>query len=435
MVAILLPVLLGVTALVIDGALMMSAAREAQSAADAGAMAAAVDLVRGRSSLQAEATATTFVQTHNGLSNAVLTVHHPPSSGAYEGNSRYVEVIVQRPVQTFLMHVLGASRDQTVKGRAVAGYRPVTPTAGVIALDPDARPGLSVSGGGTLTVNGGVIVNSEGGGVDELGQPINNGNTGYAASSSNNGQLLASDFQIVGGVNTPANFKNIDPYNSTSPLHTGALVHSDPLRYLPPPTIANGANPTEYPAVSVSGNQTVTLSPGIYPSIRISAGKAIFQPGIYIIRGGDLTITDQDVTAFGVMFYITGSDYNVSTGWPDAGDMENRPPATSTTTFGSVTINAGLNFSGYDQVGSPFDGMLFYQRRWNTRTFDIQGNSYAGNLAGTIYSKWAGVKVAGQGTYGSQFVVKSLDVAGTGNVTIDYANKSLVSANQVFLVE
>lgn len=435
LVAILLPVLVGMTALVIDGALLTSASRQAQSAADAAATAAAFDLMLGRSTAHAEETAKTFVQQHNGLPAAVVTLNVPPTSGPFEGNSRYAEAVVNSPIRTWLIQVLGISPDQTVVGRAVAGYRPVAPTADVIVLDPDARPGLSVSGGGTLSINGGVIVNSEGGGLDENGAPIGNGSTGFAATISNNGQLYATDIHTVGGVNTPANFKNYDPNNPNSPLRTGALHHSDPLSTLPPPTIANGANPTVHPAVSVSGNQTVTLSPGIYPSISVSSGKAIFEPGIYIIRGGDLKITDQDVLAKGVMFYLTGSDYDVSTGWPDAGDLENPPPASGTASFGGVTINAGLRFSGYDNSASPFHGMLFYQRRLNTKAFNIQGNSAAGNLAGTIYAKWAPVKISGQGTYGAQFIVKNLDVSGSGTVTIDHTNQVLASANHISLVE
>ena len=47
MFAILLPVLLGMTGLVIDGGLLMAAHRQVQNAADAAALAAAMDKYRG----------------------------------------------------------------------------------------------------------------------------------------------------------------------------------------------------------------------------------------------------------------------------------------------------------------------------------------------------------------------------------------------------
>jgi Flp pilus assembly protein TadG len=433
--ALLLPVLLGVTGLVIDVGLMLVLSRRTQNAADAAAMAAAVDLLQGRSATVARATAQAYVQTHNGLSTATVTTNIPPSRGPYAGNSRFVEVIVQSPLQTVLIQVLGVNRGQTVRRLAVAGMRPIGATPGVIALNPNARPGISLGGGSSLRVNGTIIVNSEGGGLDEWGSPIGNGNSGVAMSASNNATIQANDIQVVGGVNTPSNFLNYDPSNPNSPLHTRAMPVPDPFLYLPPPMVSNGANPTVYPAVSVSGSDSVTLGPGVYPSIKISSGTVVFQPGIYIIRGGDLQVTEEKVTANGVMFYLTGSDYNVSTGWPDIADLAKAPPADGNPSFGSVTINAGLKFWGLDNTSSPFNGMLFYQRRLNTNAFSLQGNSSAGNLSGTIYTKWAQMKISGQGNYGAQFVVNDVALSGNGTVNIDYGTTTLARSNQVALVE
>src|SRR5690606_30730513 len=112
-----------------------------------------------------------------------------------------------------------------------------------------------------------------------------------------------------------------------------------------------------------------------------------------------------------------------------------RPPQPTSASFGSVTINAGLKFSGYNDTTSPFNGLMFYQRRWNTQAFNIQGNSASGNLAGAIYAKWASMKVAGLGTYDAQFVVGEFETTGTGAVTISESAAMAVRANQAFLVE
>lgn len=433
--AILLPILLGCAGLVIDIGVLMVAARQSQNAADAAAMAGAVDLLLGRPTATARTTAQSYVQTLHELNASQVTVNIPPTTGPYAGTDGYVEVFVQTPTRTSFIQVLGVNRDQFVRSAAIAGVRPRPAIPALLALNPAARPGLAVGGNGSLVVNGNITVNSNGGGVDQNGNPIGNGNTGTAASVSNNGTVQAPDIRIVGGVNNPANFEPYDPAVTTSPLRTGQLPLEDPLEYLPPPTIATGANPTVYPAVSVTGNTTVTLTPGIYPSIQIQSGTVVFEPGIYIIRGGDLVVTEDRVTANGVMFYITGSDYDVTSGLPDSGDIGAVPPDSGGASFGGVTINASMQFHGLNDPSSPFHGMLFYQRRLNTNSFSLAGNSAAGNLSGTFYSKWASLDISGQGTYGSQIIAADVKLTGNGTVTIDPGNDPVVAADMVALVQ
>ena len=82
-----------------------------------------------------------------------------------------------------------------------------------------------------------------------------------------------------------------------------------------------------------------------------------------------------------------------------------------------------------------FNGMLFYQRRWNTEIMQIEGNSSTGDLTGTLYSKWGQVKITGQGTYDAQFVVGEMDISGLGDVTLVYDGDSVGKAPKIFLVE
>src|SRR5437764_11777902 len=83
--ALILPVLLGMTGLVIDGGMLLAAHRQARNAADAAALAAALDLLNGKSLATAQATATTFVHSYNNLSKATVTTRLP-TSGPYSGN-------------------------------------------------------------------------------------------------------------------------------------------------------------------------------------------------------------------------------------------------------------------------------------------------------------------------------------------------------------
>ena len=359
---------------------------------------------------------------------------------------------------------------------------------GVAVLDPDARPGIAVSGGGALKVKGMVIDNSEGGGVDEHNVPVNNGNSGVAASSGNNGSFLAKDIRVVGGVDKPANYKNIDPSDPSNVLHCNQLPIPDPLLDLPTPAVADGAglaggvddhnhgtvdatnsnlnfnDPTtdltiKNKIIPINGVNTLVLYPGIYKSISITGGNVQFLPGIYVLSpqqntANSLKITGGTVTAEGVMFYNTGNSYSAQSGTPDVNDGSHkavgRPSdlGDGTQYWGSFQINAGMKFSALDHskfaypsyANGPnpsqvFDGMLFYQRRRNNSSLSITGDSSAGLLAGTLYAKWANVQISGQGTYDAQFVVGSMSITGQGNVTVNYAGKNLGKAPWVFLVE
>jgi Flp pilus assembly protein TadG len=487
--AFLLVVLLGMVGLVIDGGLLMASHRHAQNAADAAALAAAHDIMYGAGN--AQGTADTYVKTHNGLSNATVTVNMPPTSGHHMIDG-YVEVIVDDPVSTFFIHILpGVNPDQTVRARAVAGSEMVTAGAGVCVLDPDARPGLTVGGIGRLVVNGLVIDNSEGGGVDEYGVDVNNGNTGTAASVSNAGQFLATNVRVVGGVNNPDNF---EPYyaGDPSPLHCNQLPFPDPLLTLATPTVNNGVvnenrgdpnatnlNPVlndpsglNYIANYVDNDPyyiedpvndpdnvmpTMVLHPGIYNSIDVTGGKVYLIPGIYVLSSkkqnqDTVNITGGNVFGKGIMIYNTGNSYDAISGAPDVNDKKQKPPIPGDDSLlGAIKINAAMLFSPIDvteynygnpprftgdvPVSSEFDGMLFYQRRGSSMGLDIQGDAEEGMLEGTLYAKWGHTKISGQGTYDAQFVVGSMAIDGQGDVTINFVGGKKGKAPQVFLVE
>src|SRR5712692_427296 len=244
---VLAPVLVGWVGLVIDGGLLMAGQRQAQNAADAAAMAGAMDKMRGGSNATALAAANNFL-TYNGLSNAPPLVlgtsfNISPKEGPHTGDSQYVEVIVTNPVQTYFIQALGATSTANVTARAVAGYEAVTAGEGGAVLNPNATPGLSISGGATLLVHGRVVVNSQGAGYDQNGNYINLGYSQYAATTGNNSSIEGTDIRVVGGVDTPANFQNV-PGNVGNPLHAGELPEPDPLVNLGTPTTANGVSST-----------------------------------------------------------------------------------------------------------------------------------------------------------------------------------------------
>ena len=449
--ALTLPALLGMTGLVIDSGMLMATHRTAQNAADAGAMATAMDLYRGSSRSTAETTGTTFIQTYNHLSSATVTINIPPLSGAYSGNASYAETIVSIPYTTSLIQVLGASSSQTISARSVAGYEPIGAGQGVIALRTDVIPGLGISGSGQFVVNGGVVVNSLGGGVDQYGNTVSG--SGYGIGTTGSGFLKAVSVEVAGGVNNPSYFRNYDSGNPNSPLFARAPVVPDPLQSLPTPNTSNGVvgaywqylgngqwgTASSPQVVSITGSQPVTFSPGLYGKVTVSgSGTITFNPGIYVIMGGGFnisgsgTITDNNQ---GVMIYNTGADYTPSTGAPDSSDGSTLG-TDSSANFGKVNISGSGTIALSPLTSGSFSGMLFYERRWNSQDFNISGSGQIGaTLNGMIYDKWGAMNLSGSGSYNSEFIVGSMNITGSGNYTIDTTGKNTGRANQVFLVE
>lgn len=80
--------------------------------------------------------------------------------------------------------------------------------------------------------------------------------------------------------------------------------------------------------------------------------------------------------------------------------------------------------------------MMFYQRRHNTQTLKITGNTSDTSLTGTFYGKWMPLDISGQGKYDAQFVIASMKVTGSGTVEVTSGNNApKAKGNSVFLVE
>lgn len=488
MVAIMLTMLLGLMGLVLDTGLLMATHRQTHNAADAAALAAAMDKLRGKSNADAAVTAGTFAANHGAT---VEACNIPPTSGPYAGIPNFVEVYATAPSTTLFMQLLGTNPNQQVRARAVAGFEAVSAGEGVAVLDPDARPGLGASGNGSLRVNGRVVVNSEGGGVDENGVSVDNGNTGYAARPGKG--IWAQSVDVVGGVESPGNFAMPEMWpnlGGPSPVRAKQLPEPDPLIELPIPTVALGVDPTNRTptgndtgvSVTNNGNQNlfapnrvatdgemigsyaasageVILHPGLYNSIDITGGKVYFVPGIYVMKAkknnqSAIKITGGTIYGKGILIYNTGHNFNPNDGTPDINDKKLKPPVDDGATLGGFTVNDSMLLSPIDTENinytasrgpytppatagniSVFNGMLFFQRRRSTQTISINGGGTTAALSGTLYAKWANFTLAGQGAYDAQFVAGSISITGLADVTVLSAGKARGKANQLFLVE
>src|SRR5689334_5150911 len=118
-VAVCLVVILGLTAISLDGGGLLDRRRQAQATADAAAMAAACDLYanfptyHGVDAGSTAAQAALNVAATNGFTNdtthSVVTVNIPPLSGPYTGLSGYAEVLVTWNQPRYFSRIWGTS--------------------------------------------------------------------------------------------------------------------------------------------------------------------------------------------------------------------------------------------------------------------------------------------------------------------------------------
>src|SRR5258708_16636189 len=89
----------------------------------------------------------------------------------------------------------------------------------------------------------------------------------------------------------------------------------------------------------------------------------------------------------------------------------------------SVLINASLVGSSLTPLtngGSPFNGMLLFQRRMDRRPILIVNETMiaGGSIEGTVYAKWGQLVFTGQGTYDLRFAAGTVRFLTVLDVTL-----------------
>lgn len=350
--ALCMVVLLAFMGLATDVGYLRFVKQESQKAADAAAMAGAMEILNGGS----PAVAARYDAASNGFTHGTdgveVEVNNPPLSGPNAGSTPYVEVIVKDTVPTIFMKVLGQN-EADVSARAVAAL-----TSG-----PNCIYSLS-PGDGTLPPGGGSFKAAEGfkmhpgakldketgelvGGYEmdiDCGVVVNSNNS--KAVDLNNNTLVADNFGIRDpGVCNECGALDYYYYDENVP---------DPLAYLPTPT-PNGeclANPmiTE----PDPEGDIIFLPPGNYCN------------GVTIGNNIDGTL-QPDVYMNGT-YYITGGQFFVDTPKTDNEDG---------------VRNHHVNLSG--------DNVLIY--------LEPDATIKMGGGNGKYNNTWDGLKAATSGTY------------------------------------
>lgn len=232
----------------------------------------------------------------------------------------------------------------TVSARATAGV--VGSNNCIYALDPTSSGALHVESGDKLISSCGVIANSS---------------SSTATTIGGGGFIQAPEFSVVG----------TDPgYTGTinaTKISTGVPPVTDPLAYLPAPTVGS-CSPGFGSQYSVSSG-SVTLNPGVYCGGIQTSGNAnvTLNPGIYIINNGGLQIGGNSiVTGTGVMIYNTYS-----------GGISN---------YGTLNVQDAANLRLTAPTSGTYAGIAFF----NDRSVPLGAGGGASLLGGGTTSKIQG---------------------------------------------
>jgi Flp pilus assembly protein TadG len=365
--------------------------RNLQMAADAAALAAALEIqpCGGTSNCTAMQTAAQDALAENGFTGSTvvtncsstavtglkLMINNPAcalgTSDPNKGQGSFVEVEVTQPTSTYFGGLVGW-KSVSLIARAEAAR------AGgcccMFALDPSAS--------GAITVDLLATVNSSCGIMDES-------SSGSALACNLLANITASQIDVVGGVENL--LCGINPTATT-----GITVPSpaDPLASLPKPSVPACGTSTSSPyhgsasALNINGVATLYPDYAYCGGINLEPGANVtFEPGTYVLTSkngavtknpGGLTVDlGTTVNGTGVTFYNYGPSGSI---------------AFNFTSFTAGGVNLVAPTSG------TYSGILFFQDPQDTAAAQIYGSSSFNTvLQGTYYFPKAKVSFAFSG--------------------------------------
>ena len=325
-VALAIPVVMGMVGLGTDASLWVSQKIALQTAADASVIAAGWEIAQ-ESEDYMDTVALEEAQ-NNGYDSSA--------------NGELLLQIVDQTADTVTLSVSLTQDAQTFFSRIVF-QDPVRVTAQAQALITNVDGkfcvlALDESNPGALTTSGTATIN-----MPSCGLAINS-NDPAALNLTGDVSIDVNNVRIAGNYDTAGNSVSFE-YGS---MHVGTTPLDDPYADLEVPSFS-GCDEN-----NASYNSTSTLSPGVYCNgINISGDNAIdFEPGVYIIDGGDFKVTGSGaLLGEGVTFILTGSGNN----------------------YAQVDISGSrtVEFSA-PQEGEDWEGITFFQDRNAPQRHNLQ---------------------------------------------------------------
>lgn len=416
--AVSLSLMMGFMALAIDVGLLFRAKRIVQTAADAAAIAAALQLEYvGTGALGAAQTAAG----NNGIPNVTTNVQINTGANitsAYHNSSGYVQAIVSMPNPTiFLSAFRAANTTLTVSASAIAGTTP--DQACVYVLDPTDASTLYIQGAADIsTPNCGIQVNSS---------------SPDAFCDQGSATIEAQFLHIVGGQSSKGKCAKI---NGTTPVK-GAAPAGDPFNNMPGPNPAADCTST-VPASTVTASTTipsttVTSSTGTTASVTcFSAPNVTISGGVTLGTGGgnQIFVFENGVTIGGNVTVNGTIDVYQGTFSQGNSALTVNAPANKAYTYNGIAV---MQPSSNTTAGTCKDGL-------GEPCLQLQFGSGSGSLNGIVYAPTAqvyqqdnggGTVVAGVIAYQIYLKASTMDITNSYNA----ANPSTTPLTKVSLVE
>lgn len=405
-------ILLGFMALAIDVGWTFRTRRNAQIAADAAAIAAALDY-KYNGSITSAQTAGQAAATANGVQNgtggASVAINIPPQNGPFTAQSGFIEARVIDPSPTVFMGVITHKGFLNVGARAVAGS------------------GSNVGCVWTLATSGNDVSLTGSGSINAVNCDIydNSSNASSALTLTGSGSITAKQVGIVGGY-TVTGSGHVSP----APV-TGLSPAADPLAGLPAPAIPTGTcasnctqsntgsgnltlNPGTYTSISNTGSGTLTLNPGNYIITgnlsNTGSGRLILGAGNYTI-GGNFQSTGSSALTLGSGLYIVGGNLALTGSGSMTGSDITFYTQGATTLTGSGNMNLSAPTSG------TYNGVLVFQSRSDSSAMAVTGSG-GDNIKGILYAPKAPLTLTGSGSLNVSLdmITDSLTLTGSGSI-------------------
>jgi Flp pilus assembly protein TadG len=404
LVALALPIILGFVGLATDVGSLFMDRRQMQTAADAAALAGALNLTNGtwQSAAKAASTANGFTDGSNGVTVNVNNQPTWPASN-YFGVKGYIEATVSKPESTIFLSLFGFPK-VTVAARAVATNQ--APGNGCVFTLGQTGTDLTVQG--SLGINApdcDFNINSDG----SAANPI--------VETGKGGSIQTSSVGVVGPITNPS--KN---YADFSPAPVGGVVaYSDPLGAMQFPYTCSSGTPSgcTCPASSaICANNPIPTAQMPSSCGPLTIPKSGTLPaGCYDLGGGKsgTTIGSQttlNLASGGVYFFLDGPLNIQAGGTVNGTDVTLIFTGDSTITMGgSPTLD--LVAPDATDTTAAFPGILYYQVPSDTSALTIIGGGNT-TLEGVFYAPGANVTLQGSagGTIYTDFVVQTLTLAG-----------------------
>lgn len=378
--AIVLPVLVAFAAMAIDLGILHYQKEQLQSAAQAAAMAGAMQIsaCSGFADCSAMTTAALDALTENGYTNIalntqcgstsgnnlILTLNNGPcalgstANDPNYGNANYVEAVVSKDEPTYFARLIGINHVMVVaRAEATLGNSPFCLYFSTGDTSASASEAVRINGAASITASCGLI--------DDSGSST--------ALLMNGGTLTTTVTDIHGGA--LINAGTISPSPS---LNAPALP--DPLSYLQPPV---SGSCTSIP------NQATTIFPGTYCNgITINGSENVtFSPGVYYMEGNLIVNGNDTVSGNGVTFYFSS---------------------------GSLTMNGGSHVNFVAPTTGTYAGILYYQNPSDTSTIILNGDSTS-IYQGVVYAPGANLTINGGGNVAAYTILDTQSIIDNGN--------------------